>query len=297
METRLDKKNNSRKCARCVYCLDEKSISEFNRDHVIPESFGTFGSNTPTLINLVCRDCNQYFGNNVENDLGRDSLYGVIYRSMSGIINAKEFYENKRHKKNLSHSYVKCNVHGDMLVDISDFDVNINPQFMVSIANQVIIMNSTKGVQAHFRINKIPQRRFLEDIGLKPVFGYLKFYLSANNTVNLYEQTRFTLKKSDIHVEIKRNWLSEIDLRAGEQFLQFNFTINDWVMRAIAKMTFNYFILQYGNTAFSSNFNDIRNYIRYGKIPNYYIIKPLLQKNIHYREQFQNNQVSVMSLL
>ena len=80
---------NSRQNAKCIYCLKNKHFKQFNRDHVIPESFGKFGTNTPTLINLVCRDCNQYFGINIENDLGRDSLYGVIYRSMSGIISAR----------------------------------------------------------------------------------------------------------------------------------------------------------------------------------------------------------------
>src|SRR5205823_602239 len=112
-------------------CMLKKPSSEFNKDHVIPEAFGKFGKDTMTLINYVCRNCNQYFGDNIENDLGRDTPYGVIYRSTSGIISAKEFYKNKKHKKILSQPYMKNDIYGDMLVDISDFDSNLDPQLKV----------------------------------------------------------------------------------------------------------------------------------------------------------------------
>jgi hypothetical protein len=35
----------------CIYCAEEKEEAEFNRDHAIPESFGTFDDNfVPTLV-------------------------------------------------------------------------------------------------------------------------------------------------------------------------------------------------------------------------------------------------------
>lgn len=173
----------------------------------------------------------------------------------------REFYEERKHKKKLSQAYVKNDFYGDMLVDISDFEKCVDPQFMVSIANQVIFMNSTKGAQIHYKIDKIPNRRFLEDVGLKPEYGYVKFYLSANDTSILVEQAQKYFQISDINIQIKNTHFSEIDLRIGKQFLQFNFTINDWVMRAIAKMIFNYFVWQYGAVVYGKDFNDIRNYV------------------------------------
>ena len=44
-------------------------------EHVIPQSFGLFKNNF-TLIKMVCDDCNQYFGDNLEIDLARDTYEG-----------------------------------------------------------------------------------------------------------------------------------------------------------------------------------------------------------------------------
>lgn len=48
---------------KCVYCLQDKSPTAFTKaEHVIPQSFDVFKNNL-TLIDLVCDDCNQLFGN------------------------------------------------------------------------------------------------------------------------------------------------------------------------------------------------------------------------------------------
>lgn len=45
---------------RCIYCLDEKDEVEFDREHLIPQAFGTFDSDT-LVIDCVCKSCNGYF--------------------------------------------------------------------------------------------------------------------------------------------------------------------------------------------------------------------------------------------
>jgi protein-arginine kinase activator protein McsA len=61
----------------CIYCLENKNESSFQHtEHVIPRAFGTFEQNL-TLNRIVCDDCNQYFGDNIELYLGRDSLEGI----------------------------------------------------------------------------------------------------------------------------------------------------------------------------------------------------------------------------
>ena len=47
---------------RCIICKEYKEESEFNLEHVFPESIG--GEYT---INMVCSDCNSHFGSNVDN--------------------------------------------------------------------------------------------------------------------------------------------------------------------------------------------------------------------------------------
>ena len=45
-------------------------------EHVIPQGFGRFGSDTPTL-DCVCDDCNAYFGRELDLLLMRDTYEGI----------------------------------------------------------------------------------------------------------------------------------------------------------------------------------------------------------------------------
>lgn len=47
---------------KCIYCLEDKQSNYFkNREHVLPESFGSFKNNF-TLKNMVCDVCNVFLG-------------------------------------------------------------------------------------------------------------------------------------------------------------------------------------------------------------------------------------------
>ena len=63
------------KTYRCIWCTAEKPESEFNVEHVMPRSFGTFEANL-TLVHEVCKSCNDYFAKNLEPSLAKDSLEG-----------------------------------------------------------------------------------------------------------------------------------------------------------------------------------------------------------------------------
>lgn len=58
----------------CIYCTEEKI--EFNREHVLPRALGTFQNNL-VLSDLVCKDCNDYFGRGLDRFLARGSLEAV----------------------------------------------------------------------------------------------------------------------------------------------------------------------------------------------------------------------------
>ena len=56
---------------RCIYC---KQVDvQFNREHVIPEAFGTFGADTMILEGQVCKPCNSTLGGRLDLVLARDS--------------------------------------------------------------------------------------------------------------------------------------------------------------------------------------------------------------------------------
>ncbi len=50
---------------KCIYCLEERRLTEFNREHVLAEAFGTFTNNLKDL-RCVCRASNQWFGDSLE---------------------------------------------------------------------------------------------------------------------------------------------------------------------------------------------------------------------------------------
>src|SRR5882762_1090411 len=63
---------------RCIYCKVEYDPQLFQSvEHVLPQSFGVFGSKTPTLKDCVCDNCNQYFKKDLDQVIARESLEGI----------------------------------------------------------------------------------------------------------------------------------------------------------------------------------------------------------------------------
>jgi hypothetical protein len=74
---------------RCIYCLEEKEDKAFNREHVVPQAFGTFDSRTPVL-ECVCQSCNGALGRELDEKLARDSIEGLD-RIQAGIKDASTY--------------------------------------------------------------------------------------------------------------------------------------------------------------------------------------------------------------
>jgi hypothetical protein len=60
----------------CIYCGDTDPGQFQGVEHVVPQSFGTYGSSTPTLA-CVCDGCNAYFGRELDQLLTRDTIEGI----------------------------------------------------------------------------------------------------------------------------------------------------------------------------------------------------------------------------
>jgi hypothetical protein len=59
----------------CIYCASTEPPRE-KREHVVPQSYGSFENNW--VLDCVCDDCNQYFGDKLELILGRDSSESLL---------------------------------------------------------------------------------------------------------------------------------------------------------------------------------------------------------------------------
>jgi len=77
----------------CIYCNGNDPEKFAGREHVIPQAFGTFGSQTPVL-NCVCDDCNGYFGKELDLIHARDTLEGLL-RYKHGIFSS----ENRQQRR------------------------------------------------------------------------------------------------------------------------------------------------------------------------------------------------------
>lgn len=84
----------------CIYCKHTKLKKEFNREHVIPQAFGKFVDNI-TLTNKVCEECNQKYGNTIDESLARAAVEG-IHRFKHGLKASKDF-QYEKHAKNQTH--------------------------------------------------------------------------------------------------------------------------------------------------------------------------------------------------
>lgn len=57
---------------RCIYCPETKADGDFNREHLIPQSFGLFEESN-LVLRCVCKACNTYFGSALDEKLACDS--------------------------------------------------------------------------------------------------------------------------------------------------------------------------------------------------------------------------------
>lgn len=271
---------------QCVYCREIKVYPcEFSKEHVISQLLGIFGADTMTLLDSVCANCNDFFSKHLEIYLGRDSVFGILYRSLAGIIRPDAFEKSIKHKRSRIEPSIRHSDHGALLVDIM---LNTNKNFDVVIANQILMHNSTKGVRLHFRPSQLPYRRNLEDVGLRPVSRYMSFFSQADNISRYVKEFNYALDKSEIKFQVSDQQFQQFRLQNNVEPLIFKSVIDDNIQRALAKIVFNYFVHQYPRAlVYSDSFSQITRFIRYGhKAERYLMImdyKPIISdiREIH----------------
>jgi hypothetical protein len=73
----------------CIYCLETKPSGAFNREHVMHRAFGSFTGNN-LVLDCVCKQCNDFFAENIDRKFGRDSVEG-LFRFLMGIKSTAKF--------------------------------------------------------------------------------------------------------------------------------------------------------------------------------------------------------------
>ncbi len=249
---------------KCIYCLAEKETHEFSKtEHVIPQSFGMFDNNF-TLNGVVCDECNQYFGNILELELGRDSLEGI-----------SRYTQNlKKHSE-----YSSLGKRSKMKVIIAEGEFKGAQAYLeYSLGQNEILLNPLPQVGLYDVISKSYKYNDIniiddiikgntENIDLKSIVC-----LGCNDTQAKGISQKFGIENMISKTPIWRN--SQAELLASVTF-----EISDIILRSISKIAFNYltyWIIKHSLTdkdyLLCFQFDVIRRFIRHGQRPNYEIL-------------------------
>jgi hypothetical protein len=121
----------------CIYC-EEKDPTKFaGREHVIPQAFGTFGSQTPVL-KCVCDACNAYFGKELDQIHTRDTLEGVL-RYKQGIF-SRENRMQRRLRFTLADESESGEMRGAAVGGVDPTNDQLRP-----VVAQLVILNKRTG--------------------------------------------------------------------------------------------------------------------------------------------------------
>ncbi len=238
---------------RCIYCLEDKPGESFAKaEHIIPQSFGSFQNNF-TLHGIVCDKCNQYFGNNLEIDLGRDTFEGIS-RYEYGTKSPNEFKSlGRRSRFSLKVVDGVCKgVHSYLAYSKELNTVACKP------LPQVGFLDQASQEYKYFLLEEIPNKAELAAQG----FDYINKVRAFGDS---FEKVKRALADKGIFSEFQE----EIALPEGESgkwLFEGEGSIDKTICRAIAKISFNYLVYWHGvDLALQGDFDPIRFYIRKGE--------------------------------
>jgi|GEM_PF-1735748 len=227
----------------------------------MPLSFGKF-HNALTLINAVCKECNHYFSKELELFLARDSLWGLMrYRyGLAGFAKAKW--------DSAPHARIRLKIDDPTLGEWNGAFVDLippadskgnNPD--IAVAPQVAFYEKGTKEKAFFQLDEINNQRVsIADLDLS---GYIIYGNSEDDVRNV----KSAVAKLGIPTDkIRESSANSPAPRFGQRIrVAVQSQIDAVILRAFAKIAFNYFACIYGNQlALSNTFDEIKGFIRYG---------------------------------
>jgi len=239
--------------------MTEKSGEFFRKtEHVIPQSFGMF-ENSPTLNNVVCDDCNQYFGNKLEIIFARDSIEGLLryaygfkkvdeYRSMGN--RSKTIFRLAEGPYSGAYAYLEYSAEEKKIV--------AKPLPQVGFSKEPYTNYE------FFLLPGIPEKDYLERKGFdfsKP--GATLIIQCEDEVIKILKDKGFVLKMEQ----------GEIADQPPEAECEIERTIDNTLLRVIAKISFNYLAYCEGaDFVYNNSFNNIRNFILKNEMVDYSLV-------------------------
>lgn len=241
----------------CIYCRENKPTSSYTKvDHVLPQSFGKFENNL-TLIRLVCDSCNQFFGDNVELALARDTLEGQS-RVDFGVKRAEEFISSGRRSR-IRIEIAEGEFKGAYAFrDYSEADDSVTLQPVP----QVGFRQRESTEYKYFPLDELPDKTQLIELGLD-----LKHIRAVGVTLE-------ELEKKLADKEISFRHTGNVRHESASMLCKVQGTIDYTILRGAAKVAFNYLACwEGGSFVRQTSFDQIRNFARYGIEAPYPLVK------------------------
>jgi hypothetical protein len=235
----------------CIYCRENKPASAYTKvDHVLPQSFGKFENNL-TLIRLVCDACNQFFGDNVELALARDTLEGQS-RVDFGVKRAEEFISPGRRSR------IRIKIaEGEFKGAYAFRDYSeANDGITLQPVPQVGFRQREAAGYKYFLLDELPDARSLEALG---------FDLRQPKSIRAVGIGVEELSKRLAEKGISFKHGGEVLEKSPTLFSEVQGTIDDTICRGAAKIAFNYLARwECGEFVRQASFDQIRNFVRHG---------------------------------
>lgn len=242
---------------KCIYCIQEKPPGDFNKEHVVPVSYGRF-KGALTLIDTVCTSCNGFFGDSLDLFLARDSLEGFLRHNYR--INKK-----KDPIMNYHRMVVKVEEEGDwrgafLRLKVSDD----REQILVEPIDQVGFRKRESDEWVYFPLDETPSKTDLDAQGFE--MGGPKSVKMLFDPGTDEDYVVETLRKRGISVEPDKREEIEWSHSGGAIELAVFATIDSWIARAIVKIALNYLAATEGKEfVLDRGFDGAREFVRYGK--------------------------------
>ena len=218
----------------------------------MPQSFGLFRNNF-ILTNIVCDDCNQYFGDNLELVLARDTLEGSS-RFEFGLKEPKEFKSlGKRSRMTIKIAEGECK--GTYAYKEYSQEQN---RIVVKPVPQIGFLKNMQTEYEYFLLDQIPEKKFLEDNG---------FDLNNPHAIRIFGTDADTAGKILAQKGINFVIGGEVGSsghKNGDWLCKIDALIDSTIFRAVVKTAFNYLAYWEGRDfLLHHSFDSTRNFIRY----------------------------------
>lgn len=243
---------------KCIYCLQIKDEKDFNREHVVPQMMGTYVNGFVLNNFQVCKECNTYFSQQLENKISLDS-YEAFLR-----IQHRDKPMSDGHK--LSENRIQ--IIGDegifkglkfsAVSDINNpYRIHFDAEPMVGIIESI-----EKGEYKYYSLGEIPEATE-ETISkmnksAQPIVntGIDRDLLGSVLIEKGYPFRQYTYSEKSIHEVYKE----------PEFTTAINLKIDSIMRRVCAKTVFNYLCYSTNKEfVLDSRFDPIRSYIRFGR--------------------------------